>query len=174
MSMGFLVEEGAAIVWRGPMLFKAMNQLVDDVDWGELDYLLVDLPPGTGDVQLSLVQKVPLMGAVAISTPQNVALSDVKKSIDMFQRIQIPILGVIENMSYYLNPANGEKLDMFPKGQIDTYIQMQKLKKIGALPFDPRLSQSAEAGIPILESQPSGPLAQIFSQIAAELIEQSK
>jgi ATP-binding protein involved in chromosome partitioning len=171
MSMGFLVEENAAIVWRGPMLFKAMNQLVDDVDWGELDLLLVDLPPGTGDVQLSLVQKVPLRGAIAISTPQNVALADVKKSIDMFQKVQIPILGVVENMSYFLNPANGEKLEMFPRGQIDTYIQMQNLTKIGEIPFDPRLSQSAELGIPVIESNPNGPTAEAFSKIAARIAE---
>ena len=171
MSMGFLVEENSAIVWRGPMLFKAMNQLVDDVEWGELDLLLVDLPPGTGDVQLSLVQKVPLKGAIAISTPQNVALADVKKSIDMFQRIKIDVLGVIENMSYFLNPATGEKINMFPRGQIDTYIQMQNLSKIGEIPFDPRLSQSAESGIPILESQPSSEVAAAFTQIAAAIRE---
>lgn len=106
MSMGFLVEEDMAVVWRGPMLFKAMNQLFYEVEWGDLDILLVDLPPGTGDVQLSMVQKVPVSGAITVCTPQNIALADVKKSIDMFQRVNVPILGVIENMAYYVESSS--------------------------------------------------------------------
>jgi ATP-binding protein involved in chromosome partitioning len=118
MSIGFLVEESAAIVWRGPMLFKAMDQFFKDVQWGELDYLVIDLPPGTGDVQLSLVQKVPVNYAVIVTTPQNIALIDAKKAIDMFERTGVRIAGVIENMSYMLNPATGEKIQLFPRGEI--------------------------------------------------------
>jgi ATP-binding protein involved in chromosome partitioning len=168
MSMGFLVDENAALVWRGPMLFKAMDQLLRDVNWGELDYLLVDLPPGTGDVQLSLVQKVPVRGAIAVTTPQNVALADVKKSIDMFQRVQIPILGVIENMAYYLGPDD-QKLEMFPRGEIDTYLQLHKISKLGEIPFQPQLSKACEIGVPLVESQPSSASAQRFMEMAKQL-----
>ena len=128
MSIGFLVEEDLAIVWRGPMLFKAMDQFLRDVAWGELDYLLVDLPPGTGDIQLSLAQKVPMAGAICVSTPQDVALADVKKAIDMWGRVSVPVIGVVENMSYFLQP-NGEKMQMFPKGNLDKYIAERGIKK---------------------------------------------
>lgn len=169
MSMGLIVDENQALVWRGPMLFKAMDQLLREVHWGELDYLLVDLPPGTGDVQLSLVQKVPIRGAVAVTTPQNVALADVKKSIDMFQKIQIPILGVVENMAHFLHPQTGEKIEMFPRGEIDTYMQLQKLDRLGAIPFSPDLSTAAEIGVPLVESKPSHASSAAFLEIAKSL-----
>ncbi|HEX4923850.1 MAG TPA: Mrp/NBP35 family ATP-binding protein [Bdellovibrionales bacterium] len=168
MSMGFLVDENAALVWRGPMLFKAMEQLLREVHWGELDYLLVDLPPGTGDVQLSLAQKVPVNGAIAVTTPQNVALADVKKSINMFQQIKIPILGVIENMAHFLGP-NGEKLEMFPRGEIDTYMKLNDIGKLGEIPFHPQLSAACEVGIPIVESQPSHVISKQFIETAKAL-----
>jgi ATP-binding protein involved in chromosome partitioning len=171
MSMGFLVEEKSAVVWRGPMLFKAMDQFLRDVEWGELDYLLIDLPPGTGDVQLSLAQKVPLAGAVAITTPQNIALADVKKSIDMFQRVNVPILGFIENMAYYLHPATEERLGLFPKGDLENYLQENRFTKLGEIPFSTVLSQSAEIGIPILETQPKDILSLEFLKMAAALRE---
>lgn len=104
MSIGYLVEEGAAVVWRGPMLFKALDQFLRDVQWGDLDYLVIDLPPGTGDIQLTLSQRVPVRGAIVVTTPQNIALIDAKKAIDMWSRMSVPILGVIENMSYMLSP----------------------------------------------------------------------
>ena len=113
MSIGYLVDEDLAVVWRGPMLFKAMDQFLREVAWGELDYLLVDLPPGTGDVHLSLAQKVPLAGAIAISTPQNVSLSDVKKALDMWKRVSVPVLGVVENMAWYIPPGSTEKVIFF-------------------------------------------------------------
>lgn len=169
MSMGFLVEESAAVVWRGPMLFKAMDQFFKDVQWGELDYLVIDLPPGTGDVQLSLVQKVPVNFAVIVTTPQNIALIDAKKAIDMFERTGVKIGGVIENMSYMLNPANGEKIQLFPRGEIVSYLESKKITQLGAIPFNPSVSLGSEAGIPIVESNSEGVEAKAFHDIAKKI-----
>lgn len=171
MSIGFLIEENAAVVWRGPMLFKAMDQFLRDVQWGELDYLVVDLPPGTGDIQLTLAQKVPVAGAVVVSTPQNVALLDVKKAVDMFQRLNVPLLGMIENMAYMINPANGEKMQLFPKGEIDAYAKAQGIPKLGEVPFNPSVGLACEAGIPIVEANSNGAEAQEFMRIADRLRE---
>lgn len=169
MSIGFLIDEAAAVVWRGPMLFKAMDQFLRDVQWGELDFLIVDLPPGTGDVQLSLAQKVPLAGAVMVSTPQNISLIDVKKAVDMFQRLQIPLLGVIENMSYMINPVNNERIQLFPKGELDSYFASIKVPKLGEVPFNSQVGLACEAGIPVTESFPESPEAQEFKKIAESL-----
>jgi ATP-binding protein involved in chromosome partitioning len=166
MSMGFLVEESAAVVWRGPMLFKAMDQFLRDVKWGELDYLVVDLPPGTGDVQLSLAQKVPVAGVVTVCTPQNVALLDVKKSIDMWSRVGVPMLGMVENMAYMIAPGSGERIQLFPKGEMDAYLDSKKIPKLGAIPFNPNVSLGSEAGVPIVESHPTSTEAQEFFKIA--------
>lgn len=171
MSIGFLVEEGAAVVWRGPMLFKAMDQFLRDVNWGELDYLVIDLPPGTGDVQLSIAQKIPVAGAIVVSTPQNISLIDVKKSIDMFNRVGVKILGLVENMSYMLNPASGERIQMFPKGELDTFLKQKEIPKIGEIPFNPSVGMAAEAGIPIVESHSSGVEALEFMRIANRIRE---
>lgn len=171
MSIGFIIEENSAVVWRGPMLFKAMDQFLRDVKWGELDYLVVDLPPGTGDIQLSLAQKVPIAGAVIVSTPQNIALIDAKKAIDMWGRVAVPILGVIENMAYMLNPANGEKIQLYPKGEMDQYLDAKKLPKLSEIPFNPSISMSGEAGIPIVESHPKSPEAEAFRKAAQAIIE---
>lgn len=169
MSIGFLVEEGAAIVWRGPMLFKAMDQFLRDVHWGSLDYLIIDLPPGTGDVQLSLSQKVPVAGAVIVSTPQNIALIDAKKAIDMWNRVQVPILGMIENMSHMLAPGTGEKIQLFPRGEMDAYLDAKKISKLGDIPFNPSVSLGSEAGVPIVESHPQSAEAKAFFDIAEKI-----
>ena len=169
MSIGFLADEGAAIVWRGPMLFKAMDQFFRDVQWGDLDYLVIDLPPGTGDVQLSLVQKVPVAAAVIVTTPQNISLIDAKKAIDMFERTGVKIAGVVENMSYMLNPANGEKMQLFPKGELNSYLDAKKLTKLVEVPFNPSVSLGSEAGIPIVESNPTGAEAQCFKALAEQI-----
>lgn len=169
MSIGFIIEEGAAVVWRGPMLFKAMDQFFRDVQWGDLDYLVIDLPPGTGDIQLSLAQKVPVSGALIVSTPQNIALLDAKKAIDMWSRVAVPILGVIENMSYMLNPTSGERIQLFPKGEIDPYLDSKKLPKLGEIPFHPNVSMTSEIGIPIVESQPQSQESQVFAAIAEKI-----
>lgn len=173
MSIGFLVEEDSAVVWRGPMLFKAMEQFFRDVQWGELDYLLVDLPPGTGDVQLSLVQKVPVDGTVVVTTPQNISLADVKKAVDMFKRVNVPILGVVENMAFYRHPQTNERLEMYPRGELKQYMDAKNLKSLGEISFTPSMSLSSEAGIPLTESYPTAPESQEFVRIAdlvAELV----
>ncbi len=171
MSIGFMIEEDAAVVWRGPMLFKAMDQFIRDVDWGELDYLIVDLPPGTGDVQLSLVQKVPMAGAIVVSTPQNISFTDVKKALDMWNRVSVKVLGLVENMSYMVNPTTGEKIQMFPAGELEAYIQKKSIPKLASIPFNPALGLSSEAGIPILESHSTSVEAQEFIKLANRLIE---
>lgn len=169
MSIGFLIEESSAVVWRGPMLFKAMDQFFRDVSWGELDYLVIDLPPGTGDIQLSLAQKIPVSGAIAVSTPQNISLVDVKKALDMWKRVNVPILGVVENMSYMLNPVTNERMQLFPKGEIDAYLRGQKLEKLAEIPFNPSVGLASEAGIPIVESHPSGVEGKIFAELAEKI-----
>lgn len=169
MSIGFIIEENSAVVWRGPMLFKAMDQFLRDVQWGELDYLIVDLPPGTGDIQLSLAQKVPVSGAIIVSTPQNIALIDAKKAIDMWSRVAVPILGVVENMSYMLAPGTGEKIQLFPKGEMDQYLDAKKIEKLGEVPFNPNVSMAGEAGIPIVEGAPSSAEARVFFGVAEKI-----
>lgn len=165
MSIGFLIEEGSAVIWRGPMLFKALDQFLRDVEWGDLDYLIIDLPPGTGDIQLSLSQKLPLSGAVIVTTPQNIAFIDAKKAIDMWNRVNVPILGIIENMSYMLTP-NGERIQLFPKGDLDSYLDSKKLSKLGEIPFNPAVALCSEAGIPIVESNTNSSESQAFLKIA--------
>lgn len=170
MSIGFLVDDNAAIVWRGPMLFKAMDQFLRDVNWGELDYLLVDLPPGTGDVQLSVAQKVPVAGAIVVSTPQNVALMDVKRSIDMFARVGVPIVGLIENMSYMMAPGSQEKIQLFPKGELDSYLKEQQIEKLGEVPFNTLIAQGGEIGIPFSNQNYNTIESEVFVSIAKRLI----
>lgn len=167
MSMGFLVEEGVAVVWRGPMLFKAMDQFFKDVAWGELDFLIIDLPPGTGDVALTMAQKVPVDGGITVCTPQNMALTDAKKAIDMFEKLNIRHLGLVENMSYMLSPHNQEKIQLFPKGELDTYLQAKNISKLAEIPFHPSVGLSSEAGIPIVESHPESVEAKAFNDLAA-------
>lgn len=169
MSIGFIVEEDAAVVWRGPMLFKAIDQFLRDVNWGELDYLIVDLPPGTGDVQLSLVQKVPMAGAIVVSTPQNVSFIDVKKALDMWTRVGVRILGVVENMAFMVNPVNGEKIQLFPAGELESYIQKKEIKKLASVPFNPSVGLSSEAGVPLSESHADSAEGKAFQAIADQI-----
>lgn len=171
MSIGYLIDEDLAVVWRGPMLFKAMDQLLRDVAWGELDVLLVDLPPGTGDIQLSLAQKVPVAGAIAVSTPQDVSLTDVKKAIDMWARVQVPVVGVIENMSWYLPPGATERVQLFPKGQLNSWIAERGISKLGEVPFHPGVGLGGEAGIPVVESDPTSEESKAFQNIAVKIRE---
>lgn len=150
MSIGFMVEEGLAVVWRGPMLFKAMDQFFRDTNWGELDVLLIDLPPGTGDVALTMAQKVPVNGAVVVCTPQNIALADAKKAFDMFDKMNVPVLGAVENMAYL--ERDGERIQLFPRGELNQYLEVKGIPKLGEIPFDPSIGLSSEAGIPFVES----------------------
>lgn len=169
MSIGYIVDEGSAVVWRGPMLFKALDQFFRDVNWGELDYLIIDLPPGTGDIQLSLAQKLPVSGAVVVSTPQNISLVDVKKAIDMFQRVNVKILGIVENMSYMLNPATGDRIQLFPKGELDNYVTEKSFQVLSRVPFHPQVGMSGEMGIPVTESQPKSDESKSFFDLADSL-----
>lgn len=170
MSIGFLIDESAAVVWRGPMLFKAMDQFFRDVEWGELDYLIIDLPPGTGDVPLSLVQKVPVTGAVIVTTPQNMSLMDVKRSIDMFRRVQVPIIGIVENMSQFRMHGSNELVDMFPRGELDKFILENQIKKLTEVSFSPSLSMTCEAGIPLTSSHPEAPESISFRKVAEQVV----
>ncbi len=147
MSMGFLIDEDQPVIWRGPMLFKALDQFLHDVHWGELDYLIVDLPPGTGDIALTLGQKTPIHSAVVVSTPQSLALTEVKKAIMMFKQIGAPVKCLIENMSEFESP-NGESLRLFPEGKINELTQNYAVPYLFKIPFDPKIGMSAEAGIP--------------------------
>ncbi len=169
MSLGLMVEDNQAIIWRGPMLFKALEQFLKDVQWGALDYLVIDLPPGTGDVQLTLAQKIPISGAISVCTPQNVALMDVKRSIDMWNKLNVPVLGLVENMSYYLSESN-EKMSLFPRGELDQFLAQTQIPKIGEIPFVPKVATAAEIGIPFVESAPDSSVTKAFLEIAEAII----
>ncbi len=169
MSIGFLVDEDLAVVWRGPMLFKAMDQFFRDVDWGDLDYLIVDLPPGTGDVALTLAQKVPVSGGIVVCTPQNLALVDAKKAVDMFDKVKMPLLGFVENMSYLVD-GNGERTQLFPKGELDKYLSIKNIEKLVEVPFYPAVGLTSEAGIPVVESQSDSPEARPFQDLAQKVL----
>jgi len=168
MSMGFMVSEETPLVWRGPMLHGVLKQLVHDVMWGEQDYLVIDLPPGTGDVQLSLSQMVPVTGSVIVTTPQNVALQDVKKGITMFQKVGIPILGVVENMSYYLCPKCGHRDEIFSSGGgKETALQMGE-HFLGAVPLNSEIRRSMDTGTPIA-GQKHSEFYQFYADIAGRV-----
>ncbi len=168
ISMGHLVEEESPLVWRGPMLFKAIEQFFRDVFWGDLDVLIIDLPPGTGDVALTVAQKAPISGGIVVSTPQNMALADARKALNMFRQISIPIIGLVENMSYYLT-KEGEKTDLFPRGPIDLYLKENKIDKLAEIPFHPHVGLSCEAGVPLLESYPDSKEGQAIFQLGEKV-----
>jgi ATP-binding protein involved in chromosome partitioning len=151
------------------MLFKAMDQFFRDVLWEDLDYLLIDLPPGTGDVALTVAQKVPVNGAIVVCTPQNLALIDARKAVDMFDRMSIPVYGLVENMSYLKSPSTGERIQLFPKGELDAFIDSKKIPKLGEIPFCPSIGLSCEAGIPYVMTESSSDEAKIFMDIAKKL-----
>lgn len=166
MSMGFLIDEGQAVVWRGPMLFKALDQFFRDVDWGELDYLLIDLPPGTGDIALSIAQKVPVQGALVVSTPQNLSLVDARKAFDMFDQIRIPVVGFIENMSYLKVPGTDQKMQLFPKGQSEMFLKTKADLQRFEIPFETELGMACETGIPLNQMNSAHTVAETFNEIA--------
>lgn len=163
MSLGFLIEEGQAVIWRGPMLFKAVTQLLHDVNWGELDYLIVDLPPGTGDVQLTLAQKVPLDGAIIVSTPQDMALIDVRRCVDMFSKVKTPILGLVENMSHLVCSNCDFENQLFNPGNLHKFCEENKIPILAEVPFNPLIGIGAEKG------EPSDAEANAFKKIALHL-----
>ncbi len=162
MSMGFLVDEDAPMIWRGPMVQSALQQMLGDVDWGELDTLVVDLPPGTGDAQLTMAQRVPLTGAVIVSTPQDIALLDARKAINMFRKVDVPILGVVENMSYFCCPACGHRSEIFAHGGARACAEKYGVDFLAEIPLDPEIRVTSDAGRPIVISEPESPQARAY------------
>ncbi|SHK16921.1 Mrp/NBP35 family ATP-binding protein [Thermocrinis minervae] len=167
LSIGFLLpSEDTPVIWRGPMLMKALTQFLFDVNWGELDYLILDLPPGTGDVQLTLAQNVQMDGAIIVTTPQDVALADVRKATAMFREVQIPILGVVENMAYFVCPESGNKYYIFGKGKVMEFASQYGTKVLGSIPIDPQVAEDSDKGTPVVESHPESEVAKAFLSIA--------
>ena len=172
MSMGFLTSDDTPLIWRGPMLHSVIQQFLHQVDWGELDYLMIDLPPGTGDVQLSLTQTVPLMGAVIVSTPQDVALQDARKAILMFRQVRVEILGIVENMSYFQCPKCNERTSIFSHGGGAATAAKYDVPFLGEVPLDVALREGGDAGKPIMAADPNSSVAQAFAQIAERVAAQ--
>ena len=172
VSMGFLVDPGQPVVWRGPMLAKVVNQFLSDVAWGELDYLLVDLPPGTGDVSMTLAEAIPLTGAVIVTTPQDVAASIAVKSLRAFQKLDVPILGVIENMAYFIAPDTGKAYHIFGHGGGQEAAEELKVPFLGEVPLDIPTRRAGDEGEPILVTDPDCPQSRILREIAGNLARQ--
>jgi len=170
MSIGSMLTANQAVVWRGPMATSALRQLLRESDWGELDVLVVDLPPGTGDIQISLVQQVPLLGAVIVSTPQDLALIDAKKAMDMLARTDVPILGLVENMSYFIAPDTGARYDIFGHGGAQSAARSLGVPFLGEIPLVMAIRETSDAGRPVVATSPDGPEAQPFRAIAKKLI----
>jgi ATP-binding protein involved in chromosome partitioning len=165
-SVGFLVDDNQAMVWRGPMVVGAFNQILNDTAWGELDYLVIDMPPGTGDIQLSLAQSVPVTGAVIVTTPQDVALLDAKRGIEMFRKVQVPILGVVENMGLHICSKCGHSEHIFGEGGADRIAKTYGVEVLGTLPLDGKIREQCDAGNPAVSAEPNGPIAKIYAHIA--------
>ena len=169
MSIGFFLDPDQAVIWRGPMLGKALHQLMADVHWGELDYLVVDMPPGTGDVQITFSQQLKVSGAVLVATPQNVALADVIRAKSMFDKVMIPIVGMIENMSYFICDGCHKQHDIFSRGGAKQAADRFQIPFLGEIPITPALRQGGDEGVPILIQDPNSPVSRIFLEIAAKL-----
>ena len=172
MSMGFLTADDTPLIWRGPMLHSVIQQFVRQVDWGNLDYLLIDLPPGTGDVQLTLTQTVPLMGAVVVSTPQDVALQDARKAIMMFRQVRVEVLGIVENMSYFQCPNCNHRTDIFSHGGGSATAAKYGVPFLGEVPLDITVREGGDVGKPIVLANPDAPAAKAFAQIALNVAAQ--
>ena len=169
MSMAFMVDPDQPIIWRGPMIHSAIRQFLTDVDWGQLDYLIIDLPPGTGDAQLTLAQSVPLTGAVIVTTPQEVALADALKGLRMFEKLEVPILGIVENMGPYTDPKTGQKIVFFGEGGGQRMAQRLKVPFLGSVPLDPNVREGGDAGKPIVANKADAAAAVALNQIARQV-----
>ena len=167
ISIGFFVERGGAVIWRGPMVHKLLQQFIEDVDWGELDYLLVDLPPGTGDAQLSLSQLLPITGAVMVTTPQEVSIIDVEKALGMWKRVEVPVLGLIENMSGFICPSCGHHEEIFLRGGGRKLAEREGVAFLGEVPLLGAVSRGGDAGKPVVLADPTSQVARIFHGIAS-------
>ena len=169
ISIGFLVKPGQPLIWRGPMLHSAIRQFVQDVNWGEIDYLIVDLPPGTGDASLSVAQTLPLTGGVIVTLPQQVSLDDALRGLEMFRQLDVPILGVVENMSY-LELPDGSRMDIFGTGGGKRLADQAQVPYIGAVPMDPSVREGGDSGKPVVVSRPDSPVAKALSAIAEHVL----
>jgi ATP-binding protein involved in chromosome partitioning len=174
MSMGFLVDEGTPIIWRGPMVVSALTQMLRDVTWGELDVLVIDMPPGTGDVQLTMAQQVPLSGAIIVSTPQDLALIDARKGLNMFRKVDVPVLGIIENMSTFICPKCGERSDIFGHGGAKAEAEKLGIPFLGGVPLHMDIRATSDEGRPIVASEPDGPHARVYRDIAQRAWEEQQ
>ena len=171
MSMGFLVDEETPMIWRGPMVMSALSQMLREVEWGELDVLVVDMPPGTGDAQLTLAQQVPLAGAVIVSTPQDLALIDARKGLNMFKKVDVPLLGIVENMSYFVAPDTGKRYDIFGHGGARREAERLGVAFLGEVPLQMEIRETSDSGEPVVVSKPDGPEAKIYRDIASKVWE---
>jgi len=169
MSIGFLIDDDNPVIWRGPMASGALKQFMSDVEWGELDYLIYDLPPGTGDIQLTLVQTIPLSGAIIVTTPQEVSLIDAKKGLKMFEKVNVPVFGIVENMSYFIAHDTGNRYDIFGSGGGESLAKKLNTSFLGGIPIDPRIREGGDSGKPIVQSLPDIDESKIIIKIAENL-----
>jgi ATP-binding protein involved in chromosome partitioning len=169
MSIGFLIDEETPMIWRGPMVISALTQMLREVEWGTLDVMVVDMPPGTGDAQLTMAQQVPLKGAVIVSTPQDLALIDARRGVAMFNRVNVPVLGIIENMSYFVCPHCGTRSDIFAHGGARHEAERLGVPFLGEVPLHMAIREKSDAGLPVVATEPDGPHAKIYRDIAATL-----
>jgi ATP-binding protein involved in chromosome partitioning len=169
MSMGFLVDEETAMIWRGPMVQSALLQMLREVAWGDLDVLVVDMPPGTGDAQLTMAQQVPLAGAVIVSTPQDLALIDARKAVTMFRKVEIPLLGIVENMSYFLAPDTGKRYDIFGHGGARAEAERIGVPFLGEVPLTMDIRERSDLGTPIVHAEPESEISKIYRDVAAQV-----
>ncbi|HEX8682079.1 MAG TPA: Mrp/NBP35 family ATP-binding protein [Ardenticatenaceae bacterium] len=169
VSIGFILKPDQPAPWRGPMLHHALRQFFNDVEWGELDYLVVDMPPGTGDVQMSLAQEWPVTGGVIVTTPQDVALADARKGLALFKQFEVPILGIVENMSYFIAPDTGKRYEIFGHGGGKRYAAEMGVPFLGEVPIDPRIAAGGDRGRPLVVAEPDSPAAQTFRELARQV-----
>ncbi|MGB3644049.1 MAG: Mrp/NBP35 family ATP-binding protein, partial [Mesorhizobium sp.] len=169
MSIGFLVEEETPMIWRGPMVISALTQMLREVEWGPLDVLVVDMPPGTGDAQLTMAQQVPLAGAVIVSTPQDLALIDARKGLNMFRKVDVPLLGIVENMSYFVAPDTGKRYDIFGHGGARREAERIGVPFLGEVPLVMDIRESSDGGRPVVATDPQGAEAAIYREIATRV-----
>jgi ATP-binding protein involved in chromosome partitioning len=169
MSIGFLIDEETPMIWRGPMVMSAITQMLREVEWGTLDILVVDMPPGTGDAQLTMAQQVPLKGAVIVSTPQDLALIDARRGVAMFRRVDVPVLGVVENMSYFVCPQCGTRSDIFSHGGARHEAERLGVPFLGEIPLHMAIREKSDQGLPVVATDPDGEHARIYREIAARV-----
>jgi ATP-binding protein involved in chromosome partitioning len=174
MSIGFLIDEETPMIWRGPMVMSALTQMLREVEWGKLDVMVVDMPPGTGDAQLTMAQQVPLKGAVIVSTPQDLALIDARRGVAMFKRVDVPVLGVVENMSYFLCPSCGTRSDIFSHGGARHEAERLGVPFLGEVPLHMTIREKSDAGLPVVATEPDGEHAKIYREIASRVRDQLK